>query len=351
MSIGHDPQLPLPHKPGVLLMHLLNRCNLLCQHCYLDAAPWHNTYLPPELAIRSLGELESLGIATIYVSGGEPFLYPELSEVLAHASRQQRCELYVSTNGTLIGSDEAALLKDSRANAQVSIDGSESYHDQVRGLGGAFQRTCHGIQHLVAAGVSVAVVTTICRDNLDTLPWLAEWAVGMGVERISVQPLQRLGRGSRIDEKKLSEEQVCDLFLQLSDLGHTYRSRGLTFSLAYRTRRFLLAHPCAAYVCNGASCHRKVDKEIKKLVIREDGTVLPEIATLDHRFALGNLSEGTLGELVARYFADGYAQFDGLCRNIYDEVMPAWTSPVVPWNEIVSERSRTSYTEKVLERQ
>ncbi len=342
MSVGHDPiQLPLPHQPGVLLIHLLNRCNLLCKHCYLDAAPWHNTYLPLELAIRSLGEVEPLGIARVFFTGGEPFLYPRLPEVLDFVSRQQSLELYVSTNGTLIGSAEAALLKDTGANVQVSIDGPEAYHDKVRGFKGAFQRASCGIQQLVAAGVPVAIVTTICQDNMASLPWLAEWATRMGVERISVQPLLQLGRGSEIRDKKLSEEQLCDLFLQLSDLGHTFRSQGLRFGLFYRTRHFLLAHPCAAYVCNGTGCHRRVAKEIKRLIIREDGIVLPEIPTLDYRFALGNLHEGTLTELVARYFDNGYAQFDRLCRTVYKEVMPTWTSPIIPWNEIVSERSRS----------
>lgn len=342
MSVGNDPVWsPPPHQSGVLLLHLLNRCNLLCQHCYLDAAPWRNMYLPLELAIRSVDEMEALGISRIFFTGGEPFLYPGLPDILAFASEQKSFELYVSTNGTLIGTSEVALLKDTGAKVQVSIDGPEAYHDQVRRVKGAFRRAGFGIQQLVAAGVPVAVVTTICKDNVACLPWLAKWGSEMGVERISIQPLLQLGRGSEIHDKKLSEEQLCDLFLQLSDLGYAYSSRGLRFSLAYRTRHFLLAHPCAAYVCNGTGCHRKVAKEIKKLVIREDGTVLPEIPTLDYRFALGNLHESRLTELVTRYFDNGYAQFDRLCRTVYKEVMPTRTSPIIPWNEIVSERSWT----------
>ena len=340
MSVGYDPiRAPLPDQPGVMLIHLLNHCNLLCQHCYLDAAPWRNTRLPLELVIRSLGEVEQLGIATIYLTGGEPFLYPELPELLDFLSQKQSLKVSVSTNGTLVGTAEAALLQDSGASVQVSIDGPEAYHDQFRGSKGAFARASSGMHELVAIGVPVTVVTTICRENMAWLPWLAKWAAEIGVERISVQPLWQLGRGSKIHAKKLTEEQLCDLFLRLSDLGHTYRSKGLRFSLAYRTRRFLLAHPCAAYVCNGARCHRKVAKEIKKLVIREDGTVLPEMSTLSYRFALGNLQEDRLVELVDRYFANGYARFDRLCRTVYKEVMPKWTSPIIPWDEIVSERS------------
>jgi MoaA/NifB/PqqE/SkfB family radical SAM enzyme len=338
----NDPDhSPLAHQTGTLLIHLSNHCNLLCQHCYLEAAPSRNTTLPLDLVLRTLVEAGQRHIGTVYLSGGEPLLYPEFAQLLAFSGRQQSYNLCVSTNGTLVGPEEAARFRDSGAKAQVSIDGPESYHDWIRGCKGAFHSASRGIQHLVTAQVPVTLVFTLRQDNLHWLPWLAEWAVQMGVQRFSVQPLLALGRGSEIRDEKLGEEQLCDLFLQLSDLGHTYRSRGLGISLAYRTRQFLLAHPCAAYVCNGSRCHRKVEKEIKKLVIREDGTVLPEIPTLNDRYALGNLRDGTLTELVARYFVDGYSEFDHLCRTCYEEVLPAWKAPLVPWDEIVSERSWT----------
>ncbi len=342
MSINQTPLSSTPaSQAGTLLIHLLNRCNLLCQHCYVDATPKSTGRLPLDLVLRTLDEAEQLGMGTINLSGGEPFLYPELPEILAFVSSKPTFSLRVSSNGTLIGSEEAALLKDSQANLQVSIDGPEDYHDQFRGVKGAFRRTRRGIEHAVAAGVPVTIVITLCQDNKDCLPWLAEWGMELGVERVSVQPLLQLGRGFDIRETKLTEEQSGILFLQLSDLGHAYRARGLGFSLTHRTRRYLLAHPCAAYVCNGTRCHRKVVKEIKKVVIREDGTLLPEIPTLNPRFALGNLHQGSLTELAVDYLADGYVEFDHLCRTVYEEVMPAWTSPIVPWDEIVSERSLT----------
>lgn len=340
VSVDADPILsPLPHHPGVLLIHLLDRCNIACEHCYLDALPSGNKLLPVELVTRSLGEAGQFGIRTIYLSGGEPLLYPHLSEVLAYGSRNSELELCISTNATLIGDAEAKLLRETRANVQVSVDGPEAYHDRFRGSSGTFRHSRKGIERLVAAGVPVTIVSTICRDNLVWLPWLAEWATDIGAERISVQPLFQLGRGARIPDKKLSQTELCDLFLQFSDLGHRYRSRGLRFSLVYKARCFLLAHPCAAYVCEGIHCHRKAAKEIKTLVIREDGTVLPEIPTLDPRFALGNLHNATLRELVARYFAADYSKFQLLCRTVYEELMPSWTSPIVPWDEIISLRS------------
>jgi len=331
--------VPLPHQPGILVIHLLNSCNLLCQHCYMDAGSGHPTHLPFELLTRSLDDIRELNIGTVYLSGGEPFLYSKLPEVLQFFSHQQDLNLCISTNGTLIGPEEATLLKGSGAEARVSIDGPMEYHDMFRGSSGAFHRSENGIKQLVAAGVSVGVLITVCQENIMWVPWLAEWAAEIGASRLTVQPLLQLGRGSLISDKKLSEQQLCELFLQLSDLGHTYRSRGLSLSLAYHTHQYLLAHPCVAYVCNGPSCHQNVSKEIKRLVIREDGTVLPEIPTLHHMFGLGNLRDGTLKELMVSYFNEGYAQFDRLCRTVYGELMPTWTQPLIPWEEIISERS------------
>jgi len=88
-------------------------------------------------------------------------------------------------------------------------------------------------------------------------------------------------------------------------------------------------------------CHRRVAQEIKKVVIREDGTILPEITNLSHAFAIGAIEDGPLCTLVNRYFEDGYHKFDRLCRSVYAEVLPAWDSEFVPWDQIVAERSHT----------
>ncbi len=345
------PQAKEPDSCGIgsgstLVIHLLDGCNLQCRHCYMDAGTARATRLPLGLVERSLGEVGLLGVRAVHFSGGEPFLHPEFAEVLHHAARQAVPELSVSTNGTLIGPREAALLRETGTAAHVSIDGPEAYHDQMRGLAGAFQASSRAIRNLVDAGVPVSIVMTVCQDNLSCLPWLAEWALGMGVDMMVVQPLLQLGRGAALAAQKLTPEQAAGLYVQLSDLGYAYRGRGLRFLLAgYRTRALLLAHPCAAYVCNGLTCHRQVIKEIKTLIVREDGTVLPESATLHPHYALGNLRDGTLLELAEHYFVDGYREFDRLCRGIYAEIIADHGSPLLPWNEMLSERSWESAVE------
>ena len=162
----------------------------------------------------------------------------------------------------------------------------------------------------------------------------------MGLKKIFIQPLLQLGRVFlRIADKRLSQSQIYNLYFLLSDLQCNYQDRGISFSIAYRSRDFLLKHPCAAYVCDGIKCHRKAEKEIKKLIIREDGTVLPEIETLNPRFSLGNLSDGNLVYLVKKYFESNYSDFDQLCRSVYAEVLSNCGSHFIPLDEIISEES------------
>jgi len=339
MHVPGDSLASATSESGVLIIHLLNQCNMHCRHCYMSALPDGGRMLPADIVCRALSEARLLGIRTVHLTGGEPFMYPDLRHVVEFAAEQQEFQLFISTNGTRIGGAEAQWMRAAGVGAQISIDGPEEYHDRFRGMPGAFAASSHAIQKLVQVGVPVTVVVTITRDNLDCLPWLAEWALFNRVGRISVQPLQAVGRGSHIADSRLSEQQLCTLFARVSDLGHAYANTSLRFSLHCKARSFLLKHPCAAYVCNGARCHRLLVKELKRLIIREDGLVLPEIATLNPRFALGNVREATLPDLVRNYFSSGYAAFQDFCRAVYHEVVTCSTSPIIAWDEIVSERS------------
>jgi len=305
----------------------------------MDANSHVTTLLAKDLVLRSLGEVEQLNIGTVHFTGGEPFLYPYLQDLLHSVSGQESYGVTIATNGTLIDRDAIILISDCGATLHVSIDGPPAYHDEFRGVKGAFQKTERNIGLMVDAEIPVTIVTTICQDNLVHLPWLAEWASELGIRNVVIQPLLELGRAVRIKDRKLSQDQIYDLFFQLSDLGSSYRSKGLEFGITYKSRDLLVEHPCAAYVCDGIKCHRKAAKEIKKLIIREDGTILPEIPTLNPRFSLGDIREGLLVDLVKRYFESNYSEFDRLCRVTYAEVIPAWESPFIPWDEIVSERS------------
>ena len=143
-----------------------------------------------------------------------------------------------------------------------------------------------------------------------------------------------------IREDQLTSDQVNILVLQVSDFANRLKGR-IKASIIGGSKRFFFAHPCAAYVCNGGGCHRGVSAEIKKVVVREDGTILPEATNLDRRYAIGTVDEGPLRMLIERFFSERYGTFDRLCRTTYEEFVLDWPDPIVPWDQLLARRSKT----------
>jgi MoaA/NifB/PqqE/SkfB family radical SAM enzyme len=327
-------------RTGNLLMHLLNRCNLQCRHCYLEASPMGRHMLPSGLVLRTLDEADDLGIKSVQLSGGEPLLHPHIVEIL-NAAKGRRFAVSLSTNGTLIDDPMADLLAEINAYIVASIDGPPDYHDSFRGKPGCFNQAEAGISRLIERGLKVRIVTTLCEDNYKHIDWCAAWAQQMKAAVLQFQPLEQVGRGRIIYGKALPEERIHDLFIHLNDLSVAYASQGLQIKMTYQSRAFMIEHPCSAFVCNGKNCHRGVEKELKKIVVREDGSILPELVDIDRRFAIGNLHETSLRDSIIRFLDNGYASFDRLCRQVFREAVVNGFSPLIAWNEILSERSRT----------
>jgi len=327
--------------PGLLMLHLLGRCNLQCAHCYMEGSPARQEQLPLDSVLQAIGECGQLGVGTLVLTGGEPLMYKALDRVLQSAAQVKSLQITLCTNGTLIAQHHLALFREVGLRASISVDGSPEFHDQFRNLAGAFRATERAVHLLVEAGIPVTVISTISQANLELLPATVGWAANAGVSQFLVQPLLKLGRGAEISSQCLTIAQMNRLILQLSDLANRRPIQGMSCQVIGAKRKFLLSHPCGAFVCNGTGCHRAVAKEIKKLVVREDGTVLPEVPNLNHRFAVGNLQDGPLSALVTRYFESGYGEFDRLCRAAYVDVLPRWECVIVPWEQIIAERSHT----------
>jgi MoaA/NifB/PqqE/SkfB family radical SAM enzyme len=325
-------------KADVLMLHLLGRCNLECAHCYMEGSPRRRERLPLDTVLRAVDECRALGVGSISLTGGEPLLYPDLDRVIEAAALPD-VKITLCTNGTLITTRRAAHFREVGLRLSVSIDGRAEFHDRFRRSPGAFAASESGVRTAVEFGIPVTIISSVSRSNLDDVEFLVHWAARVGADHFFAQPLLNLGRGRQIVNQCLTFDEMNRLILRLSDLANQPQHRHLRCQVIGAKKKFLLEHPCGAFVRNGISCHRGIAKEIRKLVVREDGTVLPEIPNLSRRFALGNIRDGLLSELIHQYFENGYDEFDRLCRTAYSKVLPGWDCVIVPWEQIVSECS------------
>jgi MoaA/NifB/PqqE/SkfB family radical SAM enzyme len=109
-----------PDRP--LLVHIvpIRRCNLACAYCneYDD----HSPPVPTDEMFRRVDKLAELGTAVVTISGGEPLLHPDLSQIIARIKeRGMVCTLI--TNGYLLVPDKIRELNAAKLDRlQISID-------------------------------------------------------------------------------------------------------------------------------------------------------------------------------------------------------------------------------------
>ncbi|MFP4573905.1 MAG: radical SAM protein, partial [Desulfobacterales bacterium] len=76
------PDLPDGVPPLTsLYLYISNACNLNCRHCWI--APVYSPsrknghFLQPEYIKKAIQEAGTLGLRTVKLTGGEPFLHPD----------------------------------------------------------------------------------------------------------------------------------------------------------------------------------------------------------------------------------------------------------------------------------
>jgi MoaA/NifB/PqqE/SkfB family radical SAM enzyme len=161
-------------SPYLVALNLTRRCNLKCEHCYLDAGTRDcgDTDEMDTAEVKDLiDEIAALSDGTMVVlTGGEPLLRRDIEDLARHATE---CGLMVvvGTNGILLNEDRVARLVDAGVKgAGISLDSlNPEYHDAFRGAPGSWRKTMAGIDNCRRAGLAVQLHFSVTDDNAHEL--------------------------------------------------------------------------------------------------------------------------------------------------------------------------------------
>ena len=206
-----DPSEQKDRGKFLLQLHVLNACNLKCRHCYDWKNPTVTLTYEQELTVLDnfadfLKKMEMDG--EISFTGGEPLLYDHLSELIDYAKSQDVfIKPYVLTNGTVPPNTKILeCLIRHQAGVQISIDGTEAIHDEIRGTGN-YRKSIAGIKKFLSVGLKVSVHYVIMRRNAKAIPEFIEAMEDIGIERVNFSCLVPIGPGAQEEMLTPSENR------------------------------------------------------------------------------------------------------------------------------------------------
>ncbi|GAA0261917.1 hypothetical protein GCM10010492_73690 [Saccharothrix mutabilis subsp. mutabilis] len=315
-------------------MHPTRLCNLRCRHCYSSSGPDVAESVPIGLLSRVVRDAAALGYDVLNVTGGEPFLYPELPGLL-RAARDAGMRTTVTTNAVALNQRRIGLVRGLVDLVAVSLDGDQPTHDRIRDQQGCFTKALAGIRRLTEAGIPVGVVTTLTQGNATQLGDVAVAAAQSGALLLQVHPLEPEGAagllmtGERPDAVELAYAAV--------ELGRIAEEHGLAVQLDAVPRTLLTRKP-EAFMAAPVGEDAPLGSWLTPLVIESNGAAVPVAYGFDRRYWLGNVYERSLAELAARWDRRPLLE---LCRATWQRLVEGRTGPLIAWYGHLVRASRT----------
>lgn len=172
-------------------------CNLRCSYCLTSSSPdAERRALPPGAFERLIDEAIGAGIDHVFLTGGEPFLLPDIAERLEYATA--RIAVTVLTNGMLLKGarlERIRPLVSRDLTLQISLDGhTAAIHDAYRGAG-SWDATVSAIRRLIDEGFRIGIGATETAANSPHVAELQRFVGEMGIpaDGFFLRPLTKRG--------------------------------------------------------------------------------------------------------------------------------------------------------------
>lgn len=249
-------------------IEILQRCPNRCIYCSSHSNPQATHIISFEIIKNIIDDAKSLGCKTVCLSGGEPFLHPQILDIISYIAKQQLI-CYVYTSGIYMKDEVYSSLPNEYIEAirgmvdkvifNVEADSSTLY-DQIMGTDvGGFDMMKKSINDCVSSGLVVETHVVPMQVNFKHLKLIFEMCYQLGVSKVSILRLVLQGRALvNLSLVKLTGEDSREVTKLIKALKEAYKGK-VRIGLPYSDSN------CRIY-CKAAS---------DKINVRYDGNVYP----------------------------------------------------------------------------
>ncbi|HET9533605.1 MAG TPA: radical SAM protein [Blastocatellia bacterium] len=217
-------------RGSVLTIDLTNRCNMMCDPCFMDA---NQVGFVHELTWEDIKELLDNAISlkprrqlSVQFSGGEPTLSPYFIEAVRYAREVGYNSVQAATNGIEFAKSFEFCKQAAEAGlryAYLQFDGIGNAANEHRKVGNLFDVKLRAIENLYSAGVEIVPVTTIVNGiNNEQVGRIVQFALDnpKKISFLSFQPVSFTGRDEDITDERRHAQRYT-----LSHLAHDVKNQ------------------------------------------------------------------------------------------------------------------------------
>jgi uncharacterized radical SAM superfamily Fe-S cluster-containing enzyme len=199
-------------RGSVLTVDLTNRCNMMCDPCFMDA---NQVGYVHELSWEEIQEI--LENATkikprrqmsVQFSGGEPTMHPRFIDAVRYARKVGYNSVQAATNGIEFAKSKEfckAAFEAGMRYAYLQFDGIGNDANSHRQVGNLFDVKLRAIENMHEAGIEIVLVTTIVNNvNNDQVGPIVKFAMEnpKKISFVSFQPVSFTGRDEEITPER-----------------------------------------------------------------------------------------------------------------------------------------------------
>jgi len=217
-------------RGSVLTIDLTNRCNMMCDPCFMDANQvgfvhelgWEDikTLLDNAITIKPKRQM------SVQFSGGEPTLSPYFLDAVRYAREVGYTSVQAATNGIEFAKSPEFCRKAAEAGlryAYLQFDGIGNAANSHRKIGNLFDVKLRAIENLYSYGVDIIPVITLVNGiNNEQVGRIVQFALDnpKKIPFLSFQPVSFTGRDEEVTDERRAAQRYT-----LSHLAHDVKNQ------------------------------------------------------------------------------------------------------------------------------
>jgi len=258
-------------RGAVLTVDLTNRCNMMCDPCFMDA---NQVGYVHELEWDEIKEILDNALLikprrqmSVQFSGGEPTMHPRFVDAVAYARQIGYNSVQAATNGIEFAKSKEFCKKAFEAGmryAYLQFDGIGNDANSHRQVGNLFDVKLRAIENMHEAGIEIVLVTTIVNNvNNDQVGPIVKFAMEnpRKISFVSFQPVSFTGRDEDITPERRMRQRYTlshlakDVSQQVGKIEPTRDWFPISFISTFANFADLIHGPESQWGALSCGCH------------------------------------------------------------------------------------------------